>query len=93
MSLLHHLWDDTVAGPPPDTGLGKLRKSSSFSPSSLSAAAAAAAAPVGLQVTRSITILRGSASTAPPSPSSSAASSPRGPWSALDSPLSRESAP
>ncbi|CAD5171834.1 dormancy-associated protein homolog 3-like isoform X1 [Musa acuminata AAA Group] len=89
MSLLHHLWDDTVAGPPPDTGLGKLRKSSSFSPSSLSAAAAAAAAaPVALQVTRSITILRGSASAAPPSPSSSAASSPRGPWSALDSPLS-----
>ncbi|CAL9095348.1 Auxin-repressed [Musa troglodytarum] len=87
MSLLHHLWDDTVAGPLPDTGLGKLRKASSFSPSSLSAAAAAAA-PVALQVTRSITILRDSASAAPPSPSSSAASSPRGPWSALDSPLS-----
>ena len=31
MGLLDHLWDDTVAGPPPDTGLGKLRKHSTFS--------------------------------------------------------------
>ncbi|KAG8479586.1 hypothetical protein CXB51_029358 [Gossypium anomalum] len=30
MGLLDHLWDDTVAGPPPDTGLGKLRKQSKF---------------------------------------------------------------
>ncbi|KAM0014522.1 putative dormancy/auxin associated protein [Helianthus debilis subsp. tardiflorus] len=26
MSLLNKLWDDTIAGPPPDKGLGKLRK-------------------------------------------------------------------
>ncbi|KAL6560613.1 hypothetical protein OROGR_004172 [Orobanche gracilis] len=31
MGLLDQLWDDTVAGPLPDTGLGKLRKHSSFS--------------------------------------------------------------
>ncbi|GER55414.1 dormancy/auxin associated protein Drm3 [Striga asiatica] len=31
MSLLDQLWDDTVAGPRPDTGLGKLRKHSTFS--------------------------------------------------------------
>ncbi|XP_031377810.1 dormancy-associated protein homolog 3-like [Punica granatum] len=30
MGLLDHLWDDTVAGPPPETGLGKLRKLKSF---------------------------------------------------------------
>nr|XP_009618232.1 dormancy-associated protein homolog 3-like isoform X2 [Nicotiana tomentosiformis]XP_016460583.1 PREDICTED: uncharacterized protein LOC107784032 isoform X2 [Nicotiana tabacum] len=30
MSILDKLWDDTVAGPRPDTGLGKLRKSSTF---------------------------------------------------------------
>ncbi|KAL3843683.1 hypothetical protein ACJIZ3_001086 [Penstemon smallii] len=31
MGLLDQLWDDTVAGPPPDSGLGKLRKHSTFS--------------------------------------------------------------
>ncbi|KAH6772521.1 Dormancy/auxin associated family protein [Perilla frutescens var. frutescens] len=31
MGLLDHLWDDTVAGPRPDSGLGKLRKHSTFS--------------------------------------------------------------
>ncbi|KAL7003108.1 hypothetical protein U1Q18_004265, partial [Sarracenia purpurea var. burkii] len=31
MSLLDQLWDDTVAGPRPETGLGKLRKHPSFS--------------------------------------------------------------
>ncbi|KAL4340446.1 hypothetical protein GQ457_08G004950 [Hibiscus cannabinus] len=30
MGLLDRLWDDTVAGPRPDNGLGKLRKHSSF---------------------------------------------------------------
>ena len=30
MSLLDQLWDDTVAGPRPDSGLGKLRKNSTF---------------------------------------------------------------
>ncbi|CAK9142303.1 unnamed protein product [Ilex paraguariensis] len=31
MVLLDQLWDETVAGPRPDTGLGKLRKHSTFS--------------------------------------------------------------
>ncbi|CAK9314989.1 unnamed protein product [Citrullus colocynthis] len=31
MGLLDQLWDDTVAGPRPETGLGKLRKHSTFS--------------------------------------------------------------
>ncbi|KAK3029989.1 hypothetical protein RJ639_038088 [Escallonia herrerae] len=31
MGLLDQLWDDTLAGPRPDTGLGKLRKHSTFS--------------------------------------------------------------
>ncbi|KAI3676015.1 hypothetical protein L1987_85611 [Smallanthus sonchifolius] len=31
MSLLDQLWDDTLAGPRPDKGLGKLRKQSTFS--------------------------------------------------------------
>ncbi|KAK7392038.1 hypothetical protein VNO78_20464 [Psophocarpus tetragonolobus] len=30
MGLLDHLWDDTVAGPPPENGLGKLRKHHTF---------------------------------------------------------------
>ncbi|KAL7259565.1 hypothetical protein ACSBR1_005452 [Camellia fascicularis] len=30
MSLLDQLWDDTVAGPRPETGLGRLRKQPSF---------------------------------------------------------------
>ncbi|XP_016753555.1 dormancy-associated protein homolog 3 isoform X3 [Gossypium hirsutum] len=30
MGLLGQLWDDSVAGPRPDTGLGKLRKQSKF---------------------------------------------------------------
>ncbi|KAF9621249.1 hypothetical protein IFM89_018334 [Coptis chinensis] len=33
MSLLDHLWDDTVAGPQPEHGLGKLRKFHTFSSS------------------------------------------------------------
>ncbi|XP_015875073.3 dormancy-associated protein homolog 3 isoform X1 [Ziziphus jujuba] len=31
MGLLDQLWDDTVAGPRPENGLGKLRKHSTFS--------------------------------------------------------------
>lgn len=31
MGLLDHLWDDTVAGPRPENGLGKLRKQHTFS--------------------------------------------------------------
>ena len=31
MGLLDKLWDDTLAGPRPETGLGRLRKHASFS--------------------------------------------------------------
>ncbi|KAK6139439.1 hypothetical protein DH2020_026825 [Rehmannia glutinosa] len=31
MGLLDQLWDDTLAGPRPDSGLGKLRKYNTFS--------------------------------------------------------------
>ncbi|KAM1802088.1 hypothetical protein TB2_032852 [Malus domestica] len=31
MGLLDQLWDDTLAGPQPDSGLGKLRKHKTFS--------------------------------------------------------------
>uniref|UniRef100_A0A2P2ITT0 Uncharacterized protein LOC107411913 isoform X1 n=1 Tax=Rhizophora mucronata TaxID=61149 RepID=A0A2P2ITT0_RHIMU len=31
MGLLDKLWDETVAGPRPENGLGKLRKHSTFS--------------------------------------------------------------
>ncbi|KAK4402169.1 Dormancy-associated protein3 [Sesamum angolense] len=31
MGLLDQLWDDTLAGPLPDSGLGKLRKHATFS--------------------------------------------------------------
>ncbi|XP_019451203.1 PREDICTED: dormancy-associated protein homolog 3-like isoform X1 [Lupinus angustifolius] len=37
MGLLDHLWDDTVAGPPPENGLGKLRKHHTFAFRSASA--------------------------------------------------------
>ncbi|CAK8572486.1 unnamed protein product [Lathyrus sativus] len=36
MSLLDHLWDDTVAGPMPENGLGKLRKHPSLPSRSIS---------------------------------------------------------
>lgn len=53
-TFLHKLWDETLAGPTPDTGLGKLRKYDSLS--------AAESPPVKISkdipVTRSITILR-----------------------------------
>ncbi|XP_022151606.1 dormancy-associated protein homolog 4-like [Momordica charantia] len=53
-SFLHKLWDETVAGPTPDTGLGKLRKYDSISPSELPPIKISDEIPV----TRSITILR-----------------------------------
>ncbi|XP_057797081.1 dormancy-associated protein homolog 4-like isoform X2 [Salvia miltiorrhiza] len=37
MGLLDKLWDETLAGPTPDSGLGKLRKYNSFSARSASA--------------------------------------------------------
>ncbi|XP_041020153.1 dormancy-associated protein homolog 4 isoform X2 [Juglans microcarpa x Juglans regia] len=53
MGFLHKLWDETLAGPAPDTGLGKLRKYDSFS-ATRSTPMVANEVPV----TRSITILR-----------------------------------
>ncbi|XVE88578.1 hypothetical protein DITRI_Ditri19aG0080600 [Diplodiscus trichospermus] len=55
MGFLHKLWDETLAGPMPETGLGKLRKYDSFT------AARSAPAPVvdagdKVMITRSITI-------------------------------------
>lgn len=54
MGFLHKLWDETVAGPAPDTGLGKLRKCDSFpvrrSPPMVT--------PNEVPISRSITILR-----------------------------------
>ncbi|KAK4750939.1 hypothetical protein SAY87_004421 [Trapa incisa] len=38
MGLLDQLWDDTIAGPRPENGLGKLRKHSAFSFRSASSA-------------------------------------------------------
>ncbi|XP_071932430.1 dormancy-associated protein homolog 3 isoform X2 [Coffea arabica] len=71
MSLLEKLWDDTVAGPRPDSGLGKLRKHPTFnlrpnagkesvvgSPRSYSNGAGGAAAEDAVRVTRSIMIVR-----------------------------------
>jgi hypothetical protein len=101
MGLLDQLWDDTVAGPRPDSGLGKLRKYASFSPSSSSAAAvqlpttteaaAPGSAPPPGAVTRSVTMLRRPAAlsvvTSPRSESSSAPSSPSPASGAPDSPF------
>ncbi|KAA8541599.1 hypothetical protein F0562_022751 [Nyssa sinensis] len=55
MGFLHKIWDETLAGPTPDIGLGKLRKYDSFS-------AARSPSPIitphEIPVTRTITILR-----------------------------------
>ncbi|KAL0909690.1 hypothetical protein M5K25_020580 [Dendrobium thyrsiflorum] len=58
MSLQNHPWDDTVAGPRPDSGT--LRRFSSSS----------TADPVGIPVACSITILRPTAGCEPPFPAS-----------------------
>ncbi|KAI4355391.1 hypothetical protein L6164_004171 [Bauhinia variegata] len=54
MGFLHKLWDETLAGPAPDTGLGKLRKYDSFSGTPRSPPVL----PVEVPITRSITIIR-----------------------------------
>ncbi|XP_062008794.1 dormancy-associated protein homolog 4 isoform X2 [Rosa rugosa] len=55
MGFLDKLWDETLAGPAPESGLGKLRKYDSLSAPRTATMVAADEAPV---VTRSITILR-----------------------------------
>ncbi|KAL6645958.1 hypothetical protein ACP70R_017566 [Stipagrostis hirtigluma subsp. patula] len=88
MGLLDQLWDETVAGPPPDSGLGKLRKYSSFSQSSSAPATPPA-------VTRSITIARPPALSvdSPRGGEPSGSSVPSSPASAPDSPFATATTP
>ncbi len=60
MSFLDQLWDDTVAGPPPDTGLGKLRKHHTFAFRQNSGGKEPVTASVddGIRVTRSIRMMK-----------------------------------
>ncbi|KAL3750086.1 hypothetical protein ACJRO7_011120 [Eucalyptus globulus] len=98
MGLLDHLWDETVAGPTPDSGLGKLRKHNTFSSRSNSGkeTEASNARSYGdgasqeavKRVTRSITIVRppGYQSGSPPvSPAGSA--TPGSPFSGSREPF------
>ncbi|XP_030544846.1 dormancy-associated protein homolog 3-like isoform X2 [Rhodamnia argentea] len=106
MGLLDHLWDDTVAGPTPDSGLGKLRKHNTFSFRSNSGKELEAASERSYgddasqeamkKVTRSITIVKppGYQSGSPPvSPAGSA--TPGSPFSGSREPFRfrRRSAP
>uniref|UniRef100_A0A7C9CQW2 Uncharacterized protein n=1 Tax=Opuntia streptacantha TaxID=393608 RepID=A0A7C9CQW2_OPUST len=87
MGLLEKLWDDTVAGPRPDSGLGRLRKYNTFSFRSNSggresngneksygeeATATAPTVDIPVRVSRSITIVK------PPGYTGSAPASPAG---------------
>ncbi|GMI82157.1 hypothetical protein like AT1G54070 [Hibiscus trionum] len=56
MGILDKLWDETLAGPMPESGLGKLRKYNSFSATRSSSPAPVDASQV--MITRSITILK-----------------------------------
>ncbi|KAK1440448.1 hypothetical protein QVD17_06275 [Tagetes erecta] len=80
MSLLDQLWDDTLAGPRPDKGLGKLRKQSTFtfrssdSGKETKPVVNTAAEDPGMRVTRSIMIVkpeRNQSETPPASPAGS----------------------
>ncbi|RCV31355.1 hypothetical protein SEVIR_6G176400v4 [Setaria viridis] len=96
MGLLDQLWDETVAGPRPESGLGRLRKYSSFSPSSSSSLAPAAAADAPPPaVTRSITIARPPSLSVDQSPRGESYSSsvPSSPASAPDSPFATATTP
>ncbi|XP_009605489.1 dormancy-associated protein homolog 3 [Nicotiana tabacum] len=78
MGFLHKLWDDTLAGPAPDSGLSKLRKFNTFSGRIASSApssptkfshhnAVAADSDNPIPISRSITILRSNSTSASPS--------------------------
>ncbi|KAL7605788.1 dormancy-associated protein homolog 4 [Lactuca sativa] len=74
MGFLHNLWDETLAGPTPDSGIGKLRKYKSLrvrSGSNIDPSNADDISPVS----RSITILRSNSLSA----SSDSGSSPSSP--------------
>ncbi|XP_048234586.1 dormancy-associated protein homolog 4 isoform X2 [Ricinus communis] len=86
MEFLHKLWDETLAGPAPETGVGKLRKYDSFS-ASRSSPPVVEEMPI---ITRSITILKSNSNfknlsidpgSAPDSPASSTCTTPRTPFS------------
>ncbi|KAF3339342.1 auxin-repressed protein-like protein [Carex littledalei] len=84
MSLLDHLWDETVAGPTPDSGLGKLRKHSSFNQTGTSSwSASGGSAPA---LTRSLTFLRTATSPNGYSGDSGTGSGPASPASVPGSP-------
>ncbi|PAN35667.1 hypothetical protein GQ55_6G214900 [Panicum hallii var. hallii] len=95
MGLLDQLWDETVAGPRPDSGLGRLRKYASFSPSSSSSLAPAAADAPAPAVTRSLTTGRPPSLSVDQSPRGESYSSsvPSSPASAPDSPFATATTP
>lgn len=85
MGFLHKLWDETLAGPAPDSGLGKLRKYDSFgaSPTSISSSSSSSLLSnvvvphEEMAISRSITIIRTkNLSVDPASPSSASPSTP-----------------
>nr|AAN72002.1 expressed protein [Arabidopsis thaliana]AAP21336.1 At1g56220 [Arabidopsis thaliana] len=97
MGLLDHLWDDTVAGPRPENGLGKLRKHHTFSfrPSSGNDQSEAGSArsygedslpEEAVKVTRSIMIIKPPGYQGSSAPASPAGSTP--PLSPFSPPLS-----
>ncbi|KAF5206281.1 Dormancy/auxin associated family protein [Thalictrum thalictroides] len=59
MGLLDNLWDDTIAGPRPDSGLGKLRKYNSL-PTNNGIVPLSVSVPevVDVPISRSITIVK-----------------------------------
>jgi len=83
MGFLHKLWDETLAGPTPETGLGKLRKFNTFSARTALHPAAAEDVPISRSITvvRTHSALGSTSSSAPASPSSSAPVTPRTPLS------------
>ncbi|KAK9069669.1 hypothetical protein SSX86_011573 [Deinandra increscens subsp. villosa] len=82
MSLLDQLWDETIAGPPPDKGLGKLRKHPTFSFRSSDSGKdpeSVANLPVedpAMRITRSIMIVKPVRSQSDTPPASPAGSTP-----------------
>ncbi|CAL4999156.1 unnamed protein product [Urochloa decumbens] len=93
MGLLEQLWDETVAGPRPDSGLGRLRRYSSFSPSLLAPAPAADETAPAMR--RSITMARAASLAVDQSPRGESCSSsvPSSPASAPDSPFTAATTP
>lgn len=97
MGFLHKLWDETLAGPAPEDGLGKLRKYNSFS------AARSTAFPnitppdhhgiTTTPISRSITILRANSTNLRNVNAASSSESPSSPSGSMSpgSPLSRKS--